>query len=201
MGILLFHFLQGVSSAISFNSEQLHIVLHVFFLIIKILISITIVFAYVLCTGMLANCLFEAIGSLFFDKLVAEFAEEHYEVTCHKATLKENFALTSIALRYALVTAGLSIVGFIFGMFIPAGFLLAPLLTGKRIGVSYLWSSFLVDNTIAKRNNLIPKATRQLYSLGFISSFILSVPIFGLFVVPGMVLGGTMIYYERMRSK
>lgn len=149
--------------------------------------------------GSLTNSLFEAFGAIFFDDMIAKFANQQYSVPIEKITAKENLAMMSISIWYAIQTLMLSLLGFIISLIVPfGGFLVVPFLTARRIGTSYLWSAVLVDKQLKNRSILLEKSVYERFGFGLLATLLLSIPLLGVVIVTGMTIGGAMLYFEVM---
>ncbi len=154
-----------------------------------------------LLMGVISNTLFEAFGALVFDTMVSRFMLAEYGVKSRKVTWRENFTCLCRSAWFAIVTLGWSVVWSLAGLWIPGvGFLLTPLLTGRRVAAAYLWAPLLLSGKLDEFKQSYREQSGVLAGFGFGCSFILAVPIIGLFGVPGMVLGGAMIYNERIKG-
>ncbi|MDD4816560.1 MAG: EI24 domain-containing protein [Victivallaceae bacterium] len=149
--------------------------------------------------ALLSNSVFEAFGSLFFDGLVAKFERDFYHRSSERPIWRANLYCVWKSSRFAVGTLLGALFGAAVGLFVPGfGFLIAPALIGCRVGCSYLWSPLLLHGGIAEYRKFFRRGGGELWCFGFVVSLVLSLPVIGIFAVPGFVIGGAIFYNERL---
>lgn len=165
--------------------------------VIRWVTGVAVFLASVILMGIGANSLFEGFGAILFDSMVSRFELEKYG---HKA-VKVNFAgeckLAWVAAWFAVVTLIIGSVAWIIGAFIPlAGWLLPSLMTCRRVGCSYLWSSILTHNSLSRRKEITAARGNIIAGFGIACIIMLAVPVLAIAFIPGMTLGGAILYNE-----
>lgn len=149
--------------------------------------------------GICANSLFEAFGAVLFDSMVAKFELEKYGRPAEKVKFSTEFKLACVAAWFALVTLAIGFFAWLIGLFIPfCGWLLPSVATCRRIGCSYLWSSVLTHNALDRRDELFEADNWLVAGFGMACVIMLAIPVLAIIFIPGMVLGGAIVYNEHL---
>ena len=161
--------------------------------------GITIFITSAVLMGICANSLFEAFGAVLFDSMVAKFELEKYGRPAERGNFSTEFELACVAAGFALVTLAIGFFAWLIGLFIPfCGWLLPSVATCRRIGCSYLWSSVLTHNALDRRDELFEADNCLVAGFGMACVIMLAIPVLAIIFIPGMVLGGAIVYNEHL---
>ena len=169
--------------------------------IIKWVWAATIFITSAVLMGICANSLFEALGAVLFDSMVAKFELEKYGRTPEKTGFARELKLTCAAAWFAAVTLVIGFFAWLVGLFVPfCGWLLPSLATCRRIGCSYLWSSVLTHNALDRRDEVFEADNWLVAGFGMACVIMLSIPVLAIVFIPGMALGGAIVYNEYLEA-
>ena len=103
------------------------------------------------------------------------------------------------ALLGLILGAAAGFFAWLIGLFIPfCGWLLPSVATCRRIGCSYLWSSVLTHNALDRRDELFEADNWLVAGFGMACVIMLAIPVLAIIFIPGMVLGGAIVYNEHL---
>lgn len=164
---------------------------------LKWITGATIFIATAVMMGICANSLFEGFGAFIFDSMVAEFEFERYGHHAEKVNFIGQVKIGWAAVKFAVVTLILGFMAWLIGLFIPFfGWLLPTVVTCRRIGCSYLWSSMLTHNALAREKEIFAVRRGVVAGFGLVCTIMLSIPVVAVLIIPGITLGGAIVYNE-----
>jgi uncharacterized protein involved in cysteine biosynthesis len=134
---------------------------------------------------------------------VEYYEQKKYGIAAHKLSLGETFkySLESLVfgIRLCLCFTGL----FFLGLFFPViGQLLLIVLTGYFMGISYMICPAINSNASIKQlRKAANKKLAATLGFGLWSYLLLLIPFSTLFLLPGLVLGGSDLYNSQLKEE
>ena len=144
--------------------------------------------------------LYELFGGIFFDLLVEHFEKKEYHHS--PRPFRFGFALLAFydTLLWAIRSLGCFLLCLLLCLLLPfGGQLILILAMGYHYGFSALLSANFYQGE--RRRELQQKAKgKHVLILGFgvLAYVLLMIPLASIFLLPGMILGGTMLYHEHI---
>ncbi len=167
---------------------------------IRLLIWITAV-AVALLTGTVLLCTFyEAVGTVFFDGLVRRFEREEYGLLPAETGRWNDLVYLGQSACYAAGTVGWTLLLAIPCFLLPAvGVLLPAAVVGYRFGVTALFPPGFSGRTGVPELRRLA-ASRRWLMLGFggPAYLLLLIPFSALLLLPGMAVGGSILFREKL---
>ena len=165
----------------------------------EILIKIGIYLFLAVLTAFFAGNLFEILGGFCFSRMVRDYETKILRCEIVKIPPKRGLADLAACGVYSSVTLMLYIFFFIAGFFLPV---IAPLAMIIFIGYRYavIYTSEAVFNSGHRLNDVaVLYAGRRglLYGFGAVAFLLFLVPLLPIFIIPGLVIGGTLMYHHR----
>ena len=165
----------------------------------EILITVTTYAALIALTAFFAANIFEMLGGIAFSRLVRYYETRILGKTIVKLSIwQESRNLISCGI-FSTLTLFIYLCFLIAGFFLP---IIAPLLMILLIGYRYavIYTSEAVFNS-GHRLGEVPLLYRDknglLYGFGAVAFLIFLVPLLPIFLIPGLVIGGTLMYHHR----
>ena len=165
----------------------------------EILITVGIYLFFVILTACFAGNLFELLGNVFFSRMVRDY--EINVLGCSVETIPfarrvKNLMECGV---FSSITLLLFCVFFIAGFFLP---IIAPLamilFVGYRYAVIYTSEAvFDAGHRLGDVAILYRGHRGLLYGFGAVAFLIFLVPLLPIFLIPGLVIGGTLMYHHR----
>lgn len=163
----------------------------------------TAVIAFFLFMASVSSMLFEVFGGVFFTYMVRRFEHIVYERPLDPpVTWRQDLLNTLSCVVYSIGTLILNIPLLLLGFVFPfVAHALAACFVGYRYGISYYaesgfnkgWSIALLQQRFAGRNAV-------LYGFGMMVFLLLMIPYISILLIPGFVIGGTILVNEEHRS-
>jgi len=165
----------------------------------EILIKVGVYLFLAILTAFFSGNVFELLGGDGFSRMVRCY--ETKILHCEIVTIPPRQWLANLAARgvFSSVTLMLYIFFFIAGFFLPV---IAPLAMILFIGYRYavVYTSEAVFNSGRRLSDVaVLYAGRRglLYGFGVVSFLLFLLPLVPIFIIPGLVLGGTLMYHHR----
>lgn len=150
-------------------------------------------------TALFAGNVFEVLGGYCFSRLVREYETQVLQLQV--VEIPASRRLRNLAERgmFSTVTMIFYLMFFIAGFFIPVIMPLAMIvLVGYRYAVIYASDAvFDSGHRLSDVATLFAGRSGLLYGFGSIAFLIFLVPILPIFLIPGLVIGGTLMYHTR----
>ncbi len=213
MGLLLLGYAAALTLAICLAGPLANLLLpepagagewlRILYMIIRGIIHLGLIALVLLVGALLFSTLYEAIGSFFFDELVARYLENRRGGLPPPLSFRESLLAFRTAMLFALGSMIRSVLALIPALLIPViGILPAVWLVGPRLGLSCLLPAAQLDRVSAAGLKRFAKKHRALL-LGFggLVCLLQLVPFAGVLLLPGFTLGGAMLYEERVRPE
>ena len=165
----------------------------------EFLISASFYLFLVLVTAFTAGNLYELLGGIFFSRMVRDYETNILHCKIEKLSFGRDLSNLTACGIFSLVTLILYFALFIAGFFLPV---VAPLATIPFIGYRYavIYTSEAAFNDGHKLSE-IPVLYRGrsglLYGFGSMTFLLFLVPVLPIFFIPGLVIGGTLMYHRR----
>ena len=163
----------------------------------------TAVIAFFLFMASVSSMLFEVFGGVFFTYMVRRFEHIVYERPLDPPiTWRQDLLNTLSCVIYSVGTLILNIplllLGFVFPFFAHA---LAACFVGYRYGISYCAESgFNKGWSIALLQQRFAGQKAVLYGFGMMVFLLLMIPYISILLIPGFVIGGTILVNEEARN-
>ena len=142
-----------------------------------------------------AEIIYEMFGSLFFDTMAERFEKEMFHYVPAKASGKQYRTFCLECFLHGLGSALIFPWLFLLSFFVPvAGQFLLTAVMGKRLAVSCLMSTAFnhrLDRAGLRRRTA--GAGLLLTGYGMTAYFLMMIPFLSVFVLPGAILGGTLL--------
>ncbi len=169
----------------------------------RALIYATLILAALVAGVVFLGTFYEALGSVFFDRLIARFEKERYGFEAPAIGWKRNGVLMVQALVFALATLLLSLLCLAPALFIPvAGVLPAMVFVGYRLGFSCLFSSaFARGMGVRELRRLVKGRRAAVFGFGMTGYLYFMIPFAAVFLLPGFLLGGSMLFHEMEKDR
>lgn len=162
----------------------------------------TAVIAFFLFMASITSMLFEMFGGVFFTYMVRRYEHIVYERPLDPpVTWRQDLLNTVGCVVYSAGTVILNIPLLLLGFVFPfVAHALAACFVGYRYGISYCaesgfnkgWSIALLQQRFAGRKAV-------LYGFGMMVFLLLMIPYVSIFLIPGFVIGGTILVNEEHR--
>lgn len=165
----------------------------------EFLITASFYLSLVLVTAFTAGNLYEVLGGFCFSRMVRDYETKVLHCEIEKLSLARDLANMTACGVFSTVTLILYFALFLAGFFLPVA---APLATIPFIGYRYavIYTSEAVFNDGHKLNE-VPILYRGrnglLYGFGSATFLMFLVPLLPIFLIPGLVIGGTLMYHHR----
>ena len=166
----------------------------------EVLITVGVYLFFVIVTACFAGNLFEVLGSFFFSRMVRDYEIGVLECKIEKipfAREVENLLACGV---FSSITLLLCVVFFIAGFFLP--FIAQPvmiLFVGYRYAVIYTSEAvFNAGHRLGDVAILYRGRRGLLYGFGAVAFLVFLVPLLPIFLIPGLVIGGTLMYHHRL---
>ncbi len=153
----------------------------------------------VLVTAFTSGNIFEMLGGLCFSRMVRDYETNILHCEIEKLSPVRDMSNLMACCVYSTATLGLYFALFIAGFFLPVA---APLATIPFIGYRYavIYTSEAVFNSGHKLSEvpiLYRGRSGLLYGFGSAAFLMFLVPVLPIFLIPGLVIGGTLMYHHR----
>ena len=164
------------------------------------LLSGSLTFAALLFSVLLilttVSTFFEATGAFFFDALTEDFEKKNYHTVFKKIPFKTQLSFVFQAAAYGFNTFILLLLLLIGGLFLPlAGQVLLVILMGVRMGYSLVFSpGFLRGQSTEETIAFFRSKRLALAGFGICVYLLFLLPFSLPFLLPGAVLGGSILY-------
>lgn len=142
------------------------------------------------------STLYELFGWLFFDRMIEEFERERFGRNLPKKSAAFTMRFLQDSCIYSLGTLCWIVLTALLGLFFPLlGQAAAVAVIGRRIGVVYLAAAGYNDNRSLGEIRVLA-AHHRMRAAGFgITVYLLTlIPFAPVFLLPGLVLGGVLLY-------
>lgn len=165
----------------------------------EILITVGIYLFFVILAACFAGNIFELLGGFFFSRMVRDYETRILRRTIVRLPVAAEVTNLIECGLFSTVTLLLYLVLFFAGFFLPV---IAPVLTILFVGYRYavIYTSEAVFNS-GRRLGDVAVLYREhrglLYGFGSVAFLIFLVPLLPLFLIPGLVIGGTLMYHHR----
>ncbi len=163
----------------------------------------TAAIAFFLFMASVSSMLFEVFGGVFFTYMVRRYEHIVYERPLDPpVTWRQDLLNTLSCVVYSIGTVILSLLVMVLGFAFPfVAHALAACFVGYRYGISYCaesgfnkgWSIALLQQRFAGRRAV-------LYGFGMMVFLLLMIPYISILLIPGFVIGGTILVNEEHRS-
>ncbi len=146
----------------------------------------------------LTETLFECIGAPFFSFMVKKYETEILRIPVANLTVSENIRNTFSGIGYAVFTGLVFLFFFILSIFLPVGgFVLAAIFTGYHYTVLMMSeSAFNKRCGIGDISGMFKGRKRLICEFGISSFFMLQIPIFSVFLFPGLLIGASKMFND-----
>lgn len=153
----------------------------------------------VLVTAFTAGNLFELLGSFCFSRMVRDYETKILHCEIKKLSLAEELSNLLACGIFSTVTLILCFALFIAGFFLPVAAPLAAIpFIGYRYAVIYASEAAFNDGRrLSEVPILFQGRNGLLYGFGSVTFLMFLVPVLPIFLIPGLVIGGTMMYHHR----
>jgi len=153
----------------------------------------------VLVTAFTSGNIFELLGGLCFSHMVRDYETNILHCKIEKLSPAREFSNLLACGVFSTATLVLYFALFIAGFFLPVA---APLATIPFIGYRYavIYTSEAVFNSGRKLSDvpiLFQGRSGLLYGFGSAAFLMFLVPVLPIFLIPGLVIGGTLMYHHR----
>ena len=165
----------------------------------EILIKIGVYSFLTVLTAFFAGNLFELLGGFCFSRMVRDYETKMLHCEIVKIPPRQGFANLAACGIFSTVTLMLYLFFFIAGFFLPV---IAPLAMILFVGYRYavIYTSEAVFNSGHRLGDVaVLYAGRRglLYGFGAVAFLLFLVPLLPIFIIPGLVIGGTLMYHHR----
>lgn len=166
----------------------------------EVLITVGIYLFFVILTACFAGNLFELLGSFFFSRMVRDFEINVLGCKVEKIPFSRGVENLMACGVFSSITLLLCCVFFFAGFFLPFVAQLAMILfVGYRYAVIYTSEAvFDAGHRLGDVAVLYRGRCGLLYGFGAVAFLIFLVPLLPLFLIPGLVIGGTLMYHHRL---
>ena len=160
---------------------------------LKLLLAIALLIAAVLSV----YALYELCGAPFFDRMLEKFENKNFAFQPEKHPLRFNIVFALQSCHYCCNTLLLTVIMSIAGLFLPfAGVIIAALVIGKRFATAYLAASgFNYFKTLNGTKRILKNHRSVVLGYGVCCYLLFLLPLVPLFVVPGILLGGSLLWH------
>lgn len=153
----------------------------------------------IVLTALFAGNIFELLGGLCFSRMVRDYETKILHCEIVKISPAGELANLISCGIFSSVTLIFSLVFFFAGFVLPV---IAPLAMSLFIGYRYavIYTSEAVFNAGHRLKDvavLYRGHTGLLYGFGFVAFLIFLIPLLPVFLIPGLVIGGTLLYHHR----
>ena len=165
----------------------------------EFLITASVYLFLVVLTAFLAGNLFELFGGLCFSRMVRDYETKILHCKIEKITLARELSNLMACGVFSSITLILYFAFFIASFFLPV---IAPLAMILLIGYRYavIYTSEAVFNSgrrLGEVSTLYYGRSGLLFGFGSVAFLIFLVPLLPIFLIPGLVIGGTLLYHHR----
>lgn len=145
-----------------------------------------------------AAALYEMFGSLFFDSMVEKFEKEKYRYFAPKATGKQTWLFFRDGFVWGVGTGILFLLLFILGFFLPiVGQIILICVIGYRLAVACLLSTAFNHRLgLQGLKRLVSGRTALVAGYGIAAYLLMMIPFLAILVLPGIIIGGTLLYHS-----
>ncbi len=164
-------------------------------LLSQIVFALIFVMVFLFAVWITLGMLYEICGALIFDSLTEAFEKQHFGDEPDKKPWKKQLKFLLQSVFFSIKVFVIGIVMFLVSVFIPvAGHVLMYLVLGYYLGLSTLQGS--ASNHGIGAAELPKKVASKSMVLGFgVTAFLLMlIPLVFVFLTPGLVIGGSMIF-------
>ena len=150
----------------------------------------------------LLSTFFESFGSFFFEKLTERFEEKYFHTEFENVPLKRQILFTFQGMWYGvkstLIFLLLSVLSFFFPLFIP----LQVVIVGLRMAYTLSFTpGFLHDRDIHETMDEFRNRRLEAAGFGIVVYLLQLVPLLFPLLLPGMILGASMLRRGRVPGK
>lgn len=146
--------------------------------------------------------LYELFGEFFFDSLVEYYEKRKYKIHPNSFTLLSFLVFCLDSLFFAIRTFLVFVFFFVLSLFFPvAGHTLLVIFMGYYTGISYMICS--ANNgglRISQMRKLASRKKASVLGFGIVTYLLLMIPFATIFLLPGMVLGGSALYNDIIKE-
>ena len=141
---------------------------------------------------------YETFAGPFFDSLIRCYEKKYHGIDLKEVSFKRSFLFFLESCRYSINTLLISFILFAVSFLIP---LLGPCLVGGiagyRLGVTYILpTGFLKNKTVREQQKLFARKKSLVSGFGITVYLLFLLPPFvSIFLLPGMILGGTEVLH------
>lgn len=151
-----------------------------------------------------AGSLYEIFGGLFFDSMVERFERKHFGYHAVPPAKKDLFCFWRDSLCWGTGTLLLIPLMLLTALLIPFfGKVLLVIVLGYRVGISSLFcAAFCHRQDVRKLRRDIGSRQKFMVILGFgVMLYLLTlIPFLSIIVLPGAVLGGSLLYNKELKG-
>ena len=142
------------------------------------------------------STLYELFGWLFFDRMIEEFERARFGRVLPKKSAAFTMRFLRDSCLYGLGTLVWIVLTAILGLFFPVlGQAAAVAIIGWRLGVVYLAAAGYNDNrTLGEVRSLAARHRTAVAGFGITVYLLTLIPFAPIFLLPGLVLGGVLLY-------
>ena len=150
-------------------------------------------------TAFFAANVFELLGGVCFSRMVRDYEKNVLHCEIVKLSPARELANLAACGVFSTVTLIVYLIFFIAGFFLPV---IAPAAMVFFVGYRYavIYTSEAVFNSGRRLSDvgvLYQGRSGLLFGFGFVSFLIFLVPLLPIFLIPGLVLGGTLMFHHR----
>ena len=166
---------------------------------VDVLITVGIYLFFVILAACFAGNIFELLGGFFFSRMVRDYETRILRCEIKKLPFSTELSNLISCGVFSTTTLIFYLMFFIAGFFLP---FIVPLAMIVFIGYRYavIYTSEAVFNS-GRRLGDVPVLYREhrglLYGFGSVAFLIFLVPLLPIFLIPGLVIGGTLMYHHR----
>lgn len=159
-----------------------------------LIVALIFLLIVIACT----STLYELFGGLFFDALLDRFAGDLCPEKLRKNSWQFNLKAVIDSIFYSLGTLLLIIGCFILSMLLPViGHIIGILVISYRFGITYLaMTGFHCGRTLRQTRQLAGGRCMLVMGYGAVIYLIYLFPLAVLFMLPGIILGGVLVYQD-----
>ncbi len=158
------------------------------------------VFILVLLSLTLLCPLYELFGGIFFDSMVEAFEKKEYDNRNPGRKLFTEITFFLEACLFSFVTLLLFLLMFLIGLIPVIGPVLLVLVMGYRYALTYMLNVCCCHGLSVKDlKKAAAKKRMAVAGFGTAVYFLLLIPLGGLFFLPGIILGASRLYNEKLR--
>ena len=167
--------------------------------VLKYLIYISTTLLLISLAGFFAGNLFEILGAVFFSRMVRCYETEILGKAITPPGFAGDIANMFSCILFSVGTLFLYLIFFIAGLFIPViPHILAVFFIGKRYAVIYTSEAhFNSGGKLCSIDNAFQNRSGSLYGFGAMIFLIFLIPFLPVFLIPGLVIGGTAMYHQK----